>query len=120
MGLPLSLKAVGEVLKLSEQKMDEGKALIKYFSVPCNPTKVNGGRMRNLPEHDIQKWNVFKEYNKRDVEVEVSIHEKLHNYPVPDFVWEEFWIDQTINDRGIEIDTDIVKNAIKMSSSHLL
>lgn len=114
MGLPLSLKAVGEVLKLSEQKMDEGKALIKYFSVPCNPTKVNGGRMRNLPEHDIQKWNVFKEYNKRDVEVEVSIHEKLHNYPVPDFVWEEFWIDQTINDRGIEIDTDIVKNAMKI------
>lgn len=114
MGLPLSLKAVGEVLKLTDRKMDEGKALIKYFSVPCNPTKANGGRTRNLPEHDIQKWNTFKEYNKRDVEVEMSIHEKLHNYPVPDFVWEEFWIDQTINDRGIEIDTDIVKNAIKI------
>lgn len=114
MGLPLSLKAVGEVLKLTDRKMDEGKALIKYFSVPCNPTKANGGRMRNFPEHDIQKWNTFKEYNKRDVEVEMSIHEKLHNYPVPDFVWEEFWIDQTINDRGIEIDTDIVKNAIKI------
>lgn len=114
MGLPLSLKAVGEVLKLADRKMDEGKALIKYFSVPCNPTKANGGRTRNFPEHDIQKWNTFKEYNKRDVEVEMSIHEKLHNYPVPDFVWEEFWIDQTINDRGIEIDTDIVKNAIKI------
>lgn len=114
MGLPLSLKAVGEVLKLSEQKMDEGKALIKYFSVPCNPTKVNGGRTRNLPEHDIQKWNVFKEYNKRDVEVEMLIHEKLHKFPVPDFVWDEFCIDQTINDRGIEIDTDIVKNAINI------
>ena len=94
--------------------MDEGKALIKYFSVPCNPTKANGGRTRNLPEHDIQKWNTFKEYNKRDVEVEMSIHEKLHNFPVPDFVWEEFWIDQVINDRGIKIDTDIVKNAIKI------
>ena len=114
MGLPLSLKAVGEALKLTDRKMDEGKALIKYFSVPCNPTKANGGRTRNLPEHDIQKWNTFKEYNKRDVEVEMSIHEKLHNYPVPDFVWEEFWIDQVINDRGIEIDTDIVKNAIKI------
>lgn len=114
MGLPLSLKAVGEVLKLTDRKMDEGKALIKYFSVPCNPTKANGGRTRNLPEHDIQKWNTFKEYNKRDVEVEMSIHEKLHNFPVPDFVWEEFWIDQAINDRGIEIDTDIVKNAIKI------
>ena len=114
MGLPLSLKAVGEVLKLTDRKMDEGKALIKYFSVPCNPTKTNGGRTRNLPEHDIQKWNTFKEYNKRDVEVEMSIHEKLHNFPVPDFVWEEFWIDQVINDRGIKIDTDIVKNAIKI------
>lgn len=114
MGLPLSLKAVGEVLKLTDRKMDEGKALIKYFSVPCNPTKTNGGRTRNFPEHDIQKWNTFKEYNKRDVEVEMSIHEKLHNFPVPDFVWEEFWIDQAINDRGIEIDTDIVKNAIKI------
>ena len=114
MGLPLSLKAVGEVLKLTDRKMDEGKVLIKYFSVPCNPTKANGGRTRNLPEHDIQKWNTFKEYNKRDVEVEMLIHEKLHKFPVPDFVWDEFWIDQTINDRGIEIDTDIVKNAINI------
>lgn len=114
MGLPLSLKAVGEALKLTNRKMDEGKALIKYFSVPCKPTKANGGRTRNLPEHDIQKWNTFKEYNKRDVEVEMSIHEKLHNFPVPDFLWEEFWIDQVINDRGIEIDCDIVKNAIKI------
>lgn len=114
MGLPLSLKAVGEVLKLSEQKMDEGKALIKYFSVPCNPTKANGGRMRNLPEHDIQKWNVFKEYNKRDVEVEMLIHEKLHKFPVPNFLWEEYWLDQEINDRGIALDMDVVKNAIKL------
>lgn len=114
MGLPLSLKAVGEALKLTDRKMDEGKTLIKYFSVPCNPTKANGGRTRNFPKHDIQKWNTFKEYNKRDVEVEMLIHEKLHKFPVPDFVWDEFWIDQTINDRGIEIDTDIVKNAINI------
>ena len=114
MGLPLSLKAVGEALKLTDWKMDEGQALIKYFSVPCNPTKANGGRTRNFPKHDIQKWNTFKEYNKRDVEVEMLIHEKLHKFPVPDFVWDEFWIDQTINDRGIEIDTDIVKNAINI------
>lgn len=114
MGLPLSLKAVGEVLKLTEQKMDEGKALIKYFSVPCAPTKTNGGRTRNLPIHDENKWNLFKTYNKRDVEVEMAIHQKLHKFPVPDFVWEEFWIDQTINDRGIKIDAEIVKNAIKI------
>lgn len=114
MGLPLSLKAVGEALKLTDRKMDEGKTLIKYFSVPCNPTKANGGRTRNFPKHDIQKWNTFKEYNKRDVEVEMLIHEKLHKFPVPNFVWDEFWIDQTINDRGIEIDTDIVKNAINI------
>ena len=68
MGLPLSLKSVGEVLKLTEQKMDEGKALISYFSIPCAPTASNGGRTRNLPKHDISKWLLFKEYNKRDVE----------------------------------------------------
>lgn len=114
MGLPLSLKAAGSVLKLTEQKMDEGKALIKYFSVPCKPTKTNGGRTRNLPEDDIEKWEIFKAYNKRDVEVEMEIHKKLHNFPVPDFVWEEYWLDQEINDRGIALDMDVVKNAIKL------
>lgn len=114
MGLPLSLKAAGSVLKLTEQKMDEGKALIKYFSVPCKSTKTNGGRTRNLPEDDIEKWEIFKAYNKRDVEVEMEIHKKLHNFPVPDFVWEEYWIDQEINDRGISLDMDVVKNAIKL------
>lgn len=114
MGLPLSLKAAGSVLKLTEQKMDEGKALIKYFSVPCKSTKTNGGRTRNLPEDDIEKWEIFKAYNNRDVEVEMEIHKKLHNFPVPDFVWEEYWIDQEINDRGISLDMDVVKNAIKL------
>lgn len=114
MGLPLSLKAAGSVLKLTEQKMDEGKALIKYFSVPCKPTKTNGGRTRNLPEDDMEKWEIFKAYNKRDVEVEMEIHKKLHNFPVPDFVWEEYWLDQEINDRGIALDMNVVKNAIKL------
>ena len=114
MGLPLSLKAVGKVLNLSEQKMDEGKALIKYFSVPCKPTKANGGRTRNLPEHDIKKWKIFKEYNKRDVEVELGIEQKLCKFPVPDFVWEEYWLDQEINDRGIALDMDLVKSAINI------
>lgn len=114
MGLPLSLKSVGEVLKLSEQKMDEGKALIKYFSVPCNPTKANGGRTRNLPKHDTGKWETFKAYNKRDVEVEMGIQQKLYKFPVPDFVWEEFWLDQEINDRGIALDMAVVTNAIKI------
>ena len=112
MGLPLSLKAVGEVLRLSEQKMDEGKALIKYFSVPCTPTKANGGRCRNLPEHDLGKWEMFKAYNKRDVQVEMVIQQKLHKFPVPDFVWQEYWLDQKINDRGIALDMDLVNNAL--------
>lgn len=117
MGLPLSLKNVGEVLKLSEQKMDEGKALIRYFSVPCNPTKVNGGRSRNLPEHDPAKWELFKTYNKRDVEVEMAIQHKLRNFPVPDMVWEEYWLDQEINDRGIALNMDVVENAIRIDAA---
>lgn len=112
MGLPLSLKAVGEVLKLSQQKMDEGKALIRCFSVPCKPTKANGNRMRNLPEDDIDKWETFKAYNKRDVEVEMGIQKKLCNFPVPNFIWEEYWLDQEINDRGIALDMEVVVNAI--------
>ena len=112
MGLPLSLKAVGEVLALSQQKMDEGKALIRYFSVPCKPTKANGFRTRNLPKHDMEKWRFFKEYNKRDVEVEIDIKKKLSRFPVPDFVWKEYWLDQEINDRGISLDMNVVTNAI--------
>ena len=94
MGLPLSLKGVGAVLKLDEQKLEEGKALIRYFCVPCKPTKANGGRTRNLPCHSPEKWEMFKAYNKRDVEVELNIQGKLKNFPVPDFVWDEYHLDQ--------------------------
>lgn len=112
-GLPLSLEMVGSVLNLSEQKLDEGKALIKYFSVPCTPTKANGQRTRNYYYHDPEKWQRFKEYNKRDVEVELAIKEKLKNFPVPQVIWDEWTLlDQPINDRGILIDMEMVENAI--------
>ena len=112
MGLPLSLEGVGAVLGLKDQKMKEGKDLIRYFCVPCKPTKTNGGRTRNLPEHAPDKWSTFKAYNIRDVEVELAIKERLAKFPVPDFVWDEYHIDQEINDRGIGIDMDVVTNAI--------
>nr|DAO39520.1 MAG TPA: DNA polymerase I [Caudoviricetes sp.] len=114
MGLPLSLAGAGAVLGLEEQKLKEGKDLIRYFCVPCKSTKVNGGRTRNLPEHDREKWELFKFYNKRDVEVEMSIQEKLKKFPVPEFVWEEYHLDQEINDRGIALDIAVVENAIAM------
>ena len=113
MGLPLSLAGAGAVLGLSEQKLKEGKDLIKYFCVPCAATKTNGGRTRNLPEHAPEKWALFKAYNKRDVEVETSIQDKLRKFPVPDFVWEEYALDQQINDRGIALDMAVVENAIR-------
>ena len=116
MGLPLSLKGVGQVLKLEEQKLDEGKALIKYFSVPCAPTKANGGRTRNLPFHDPEKWSLFKAYNRRDVEVEMAIQQRLTKFPVPDAVWDEYHIDQEINDRGVRLDMDLVQEAIEMDT----
>ena len=112
MGLPLSLKGIGAVLKLDEQKMSEGSDLIRYFCVPCKPTKSNGGRIRNLPEHAPEKWATFVAYNKRDVEVELSIKEKLKNFPVPEFLWDEYHLDQEINDRGIGVDMKLVTNAI--------
>lgn len=112
MGLPLSLEGVGTVLKLGEQKLKEGKDLIKYFCVPCKPTKVNGGRTRNLPLHDMEKWSLFKKYNIRDVEVEQAVKKRLESYPVPEFVWGEYHLDQEINDRGILLDMGVVKNAI--------
>ena len=112
MGLPLSLKGIGAVLKLDEQKMTEGSDLIRYFCVPCKPTKTNGGRTRNLPEHAPEKWATFVAYNKRDVEVELSIKEKLKNFPVPEFLWDEYHLDQEINDRGIGVDMKLVTNAI--------
>lgn len=112
MGLPLSLEGAGAVLRLNDQKLSEGKDLIRYFCVPCAPTKSNGGRTRNLPEHAPDKWALFKKYNQRDVEAEMAIQQKLRRYPVPDFVWEEYHLDQKINDRGIAIDMDVVENAI--------
>ena len=116
MGLPLSLEGIGAVLKLSDQKMKEGKDLIKYFCTPCKATKVNGGRTRNLPKHDLEKWATFKSYNKRDVEVELAIKERLTKYPVPDFIWEEYHLDQEINDRGIGVDMQLVANAIDIDA----
>ena len=113
LGLPLSLEKVGEVLKLDKQKMNEGKALIRYFSIPCKPTKTNGMRERNLPHHDLKKWSTFKEYNQRDVETEMAIKKKLSAFPMPHSEWENYWIDQNINDRGILIDGVLVDSAIK-------
>lgn len=112
MGLPLSLEGVGAVLKLQDQKLKEGKDLIRYFCTPCKPTKANGGRTRNLPQHDSEKWIRFKEYNRRDVEVEMAIKKRLAKYPVPDFIWDEYHLDQEINDRGIMLDMQVVENAI--------
>lgn len=123
LGLPMSLENVGAVLGLDKQKLTEGKNLIKYFCLPCNPTKVNGGRTRNKYFHDKEKWDQFKSYNKRDVEVEMSIQEKLSRFPVPDFLWQEFYLDQQINDRGIEIDPLFVESAIKLDQevkTHLM
>ena len=112
LGLPLSLAGVGAVLGLEEQKLKEGKELIRCFCTPCKATKSNGGRTRNLPEHDIEKWELFKAYNRRDVEVEMSIQKRFRNFPVPDFIWQEYRLDQEINDRGIMLDMDVVTNAI--------
>lgn len=112
MGLPLSLEGVGAVLKFQDQKLKEGKDLIRYFCTPCKPTKANNGRTRNLPEHDPEKWELFKKYNQRDVEVEMAIQKRLSKYPVPDFVWDEYHLDQEINDRGIMLDMAVVENAI--------
>lgn len=113
LGLPLSLEKVGEVLRLDKQKMNEGKALIRYFSIPCKPTKTNGMRTRNLPHHDLEKWSTFKEYNQRDVETEMAIKKKLTALPMPYSEWENYWVDQNINDRGILIDEVLVDSAIK-------
>lgn len=114
MGLPLSLEGVGAVLGLEKQKLTEGKDLIRYFSVPCNPTKSNGGRTRNLPQHDPEKWAWYKAYNIRDVETEMQIQQRLVKFPVPDAVWDEYHLDQEINDRGIRVDMPFVKQALSI------
>ena len=116
MGLPLSLKGVGAILKLEEQKMEEGADLIKYFCKPCRPTKKNGGRTRNLPHHSPEKWNLFKKYNARDVVVELGIKARLAKFPVPDFIWDEYRLDQEINDRGILVDMVLVIQAIAIDA----
>lgn len=116
LGLPLSLETVGKVLGLNKQKHSEGKDLIRYFCVPCAPTKANVGRTRNLPRHALDKWEQFKTYNIRDVDTEREIQEKLSKFPVPDFVWKEYQLDQAINDRGIKVDMDFVAQAIKLDS----
>lgn len=114
MGLPLSLEGAGAVLGLEKQKLAEGKDLIKYFCQPCAPTKSNGQRTRNLSKHDLDKWLAFKKYNIRDVETEMSIQARLSKYPVPDSVWEEYHLDQEINDRGVGLDMELVRQAIQM------
>ena len=116
MGLPLSLEGVGAVLGLDKQKLSEGKDLIKYFCQPCAPTKTNGGRTRNLPMHAPDKWAAFKRYNCRDVEVEQSIQNRLAKFPVPDSIWEEYHLDQEVNDRGVALDMDLVQQAIDMDT----
>ena len=116
LGLPRSLESVGAVLGLEKQKLMEGKDMIRYFCVPCRPTKANGGRMRNRPEHDPEKWERFKAYNLRDVETEMQIQERLSRFPVPDAIWEEYHLDQEINDRGIGVDMELVRQAIAIDS----
>lgn len=116
MGLPLSLEGVGAVLGLEKQKLTEGKDLIKYFCQPCAPTKTNGQRTRNRPFHAPDKWAAFKRYNIRDVETEMGIQQRLRKFPVPDSVWEEYHIDQEINDRGVRLDMELVHQAIEMDT----
>lgn len=118
LGLPGNLAGVAQALRIKEQKMDEGKALIRYFSIPCKPTKANGGRTRNLPKHDMEKWNLFKEYCKQDVEVEVAIRKKLDNFPMIDKEIKLWNLDQKINDFGVRIDKSLVENAIKCDEGY--
>ncbi|MGX8705014.1 MAG: DNA polymerase, partial [bacterium] len=116
LGLPLSLAGAGTVLGLERQKLDTGKDLIRYFCQPCKPTEANGHRTRNRPSDALEKWAQFKAYNRRDVETEMEIEQRLSNYPVPDEVWDQYHIDQKINDRGIAIDRQLVENAIRMDT----
>jgi DNA polymerase bacteriophage-type len=110
LALPLSLEGVGEVLDIQRKKLKEGTDLVRYFSIPCKPTKANGGRTRNLPEHAPEKWKMFISYCIRDVDAE---REKLRNYPIPDSEMELYRLDQEINDRGILIDPELVSRAVE-------
>lgn len=116
MGLPLSLEGTGAVLGLEKQKLTEGKDLIRYFSMPCKPSASNDGRTRNLPNHAPDKWAAFKSYNLRDVETEMAIQQRLARFPVPEDIWEEYHLDQEINDRGVALDMDLVNQAIDMDN----
>ena len=118
LGLPASLDGVAKCLKLSQQKMREGKSLIRYFSMPCKPTRANGGRTRNRPWDDWQRWQVFKEYCKQDVEVEREIRKKLEHYPMPEQELKLWYLDQKINDFGVKVDTTLVKNAIQCDEDY--
>lgn len=113
LGLPLSLRDVGSVLGLPRQKITAGKKLVRFFCTPCKPTKANQNCTRNFPYHAPDKWQQFKQYNQRDVEVEMEITKKLERFPVSQNEWENYWMDQDINDRGIRIDQQLVNNAIK-------
>ena len=115
LSLPKSLKDLGYILKLDKQKLEEGKDLIKYFSVPSKPTKSNNFRTRNLPSDDPIKWETFKAYNKRDVETECEIIKRLSNHALPDFIWKEYAESEAINDRGVLIDGALVDNAMEIS-----
>lgn len=114
LGLPLSLEGVGAVLGLEKQKLTEGKTLIRYFCIPCSPTKTNGGRTRNYPTDDPEKWKKFKVYNLRDVETEMGVQSKLSRFPVSGSIWSEYHLDQVINDRGIGVDMPFVHSAIDL------
>ena len=118
LGLPGSLENVAKCLNLKTQKMDEGKNLIRYFSIPCKPNKSNGGRTRNLPSHNKEKWELFKEYCKRDVEVEREIRRKIENFNMTDIELRLWHLDQKINDYGVNVDMELVKNAIKCDEEY--
>ncbi len=114
MGVHNKMERVCKVLCLSKQKMEGGKNLIKYFCHPCKPSKANGWGTRNLPQHNPQKWETFKQYNKRDVEAELEIKEHLKLTPVPDYLWGEYALDQKINDRGVKVDIDFIQHALEL------
>ena len=117
-GFPAGLSAVGKALGLPEdaQKLRTGKALINYFCVPCRPTKTNGGRTRNYPKHDPQKWELFKEYNAQDVVTEMAVEDALRGIPVPEAVQHEWETDMRINARGVGVDMDLVRGALDLGN----
>lgn len=118
-GLPLSLEQLSKILRLEEKsKLSTGKALIRYFCVPCKPTKANGGRLRNLPQHDAKKWEDFKQYNINDVEAERAIHNKLKAYTIPDYEQRAYELDQKINDTGILIDLPFAQSVLKVNNEY--